>query len=154
MQAAGSFTSTKFDTLKTVFGFDEFRPGQEDIVDAVLDGANILAVMPTGAGKSLCYQLPALHADGLTIVVSPADRPDGQSTGANERRWCCSGGNPFKPCAPRQHFRLAARAERRLETPLHGAGAPDDTAHDRRVEANKSCSLRYRRSPLRKPVGP
>jgi len=58
-------------SLKHVFGFDNYRPGQEDIVNAVHHGENILAVMPTGAGKSLCYQLPALHADGLTIVVSP-----------------------------------------------------------------------------------
>lgn len=58
-------------TLKTVFGFDDFRQGQQKIVEDVLTGQNILAVMPTGAGKSLCYQLPALLTDGLTIVVSP-----------------------------------------------------------------------------------
>ena len=57
--------------LKSVFGFDDFRPGQEEIVNAILDGRDILAIMPTGAGKSLCYQLPALAAGGLTIVVSP-----------------------------------------------------------------------------------
>ena len=59
------------ESLKHIFGFDDYRPGQEDIVNAMHHGENILAVMPTGAGKSLCYQLPALHADGLTIVVSP-----------------------------------------------------------------------------------
>jgi len=57
--------------LKSIFGFDDFRPGQEEIVSAILAGRDILAIMPTGAGKSLCYQLPALVADGLTIVVSP-----------------------------------------------------------------------------------
>ena len=57
--------------LKDVFGFDGFRPGQEDVVDALLDGSHVLAVMPTGAGKSLCFQVPALVAGGLTIVVSP-----------------------------------------------------------------------------------
>ena len=57
--------------LKTVFGFDDFRPGQAEIVEALVQGDNLLAVMPTGAGKSLCYQLPALLSDGLTIVVSP-----------------------------------------------------------------------------------
>ncbi|BBK42574.1 ATP-dependent DNA helicase RecQ [Allostella vacuolata] len=57
--------------LKTVFGFDAFRPGQEAVVDAVLAGRNVLAVMPTGSGKSLCYQLPALMRDGPVVVVSP-----------------------------------------------------------------------------------
>ncbi|WP_026605620.1 DNA helicase RecQ [Methylocapsa acidiphila] len=57
--------------LERVFGFTSFRPGQRDILEAVLAGENVLAVMPTGAGKSLCYQLPALVRRGLTIVVSP-----------------------------------------------------------------------------------
>jgi len=57
--------------LRTTFGFEAFRPGQAEIVTAVLDGRDVLAVMPTGSGKSLCYQLPALLRDGLTIVVSP-----------------------------------------------------------------------------------
>ena len=57
--------------LKDVFGFDAFRPGQEEVISAILDGCSVLAVMPTGSGKSLCYQVPALALDGLTIVVSP-----------------------------------------------------------------------------------
>jgi ATP-dependent DNA helicase RecQ len=57
--------------LHATFGFEAFRPGQGEIVDAILDGRDVLAVMPTGSGKSLCYQLPALVRDGLTIVVSP-----------------------------------------------------------------------------------
>ncbi|WP_455372095.1 RecQ family ATP-dependent DNA helicase, partial [Limibacillus halophilus] len=57
--------------LHGTFGFEAFRPGQEEIVSAVLDGRDILAVMPTGSGKSLCYQLPALLRDGLTVVISP-----------------------------------------------------------------------------------
>ena len=57
--------------LHKTFGFETFRPGQGDIVSAILDGQDVLAVMPTGSGKSLCYQLPALIRDGLTIVVSP-----------------------------------------------------------------------------------
>lgn len=57
--------------LKSVFGFDSFRPGQEGIVAAVLEGRDVLAVLPTGGGKSLCYQLPALVLDGLTLVISP-----------------------------------------------------------------------------------
>ncbi|THH34821.1 DNA helicase RecQ [Aliishimia ponticola] len=57
--------------LKDVFGFDAFRPGQGEIVDAVNDGQNVLAIMPTGGGKSLCFQLPALMRDGVTVVISP-----------------------------------------------------------------------------------
>ena len=57
--------------LKDVFGFDAFRPGQQDIVEAVTAGENVLAIMPTGGGKSLCFQLPALMRDGVTVVISP-----------------------------------------------------------------------------------
>jgi ATP-dependent DNA helicase RecQ len=57
--------------LKQVFGFDDFRPGQAQAIDALMAGRSMLAVMPTGAGKSLCYQVPALVLGGLTIVVSP-----------------------------------------------------------------------------------
>ncbi|CDK97772.1 ATP-dependent DNA helicase [Magnetospirillum gryphiswaldense MSR-1 v2] len=57
--------------LSSVFGFDSFRPGQEDIITPILAGEDVLAIMPTGAGKSLCYQLPAIIGDGLTVVVSP-----------------------------------------------------------------------------------
>ncbi|WP_171211628.1 DNA helicase RecQ [Ruegeria sp. HKCCA5426] len=57
--------------LRDVFGFDDFRPGQEEIVDAVTAGENVLAIMPTGGGKSLCFQLPALLRGGVTVVISP-----------------------------------------------------------------------------------
>ena len=58
-------------TLSEVFGYDSFRPGQESVVAAILQGRDVMAVMPTGAGKSLCYQIPALVLDGITLVVSP-----------------------------------------------------------------------------------
>ena len=61
----------KLGVLRGTFGFDGFRPGQEDIVDDLLAGRHVLAVMPTGSGKSLCYQVPALVLGGLTVVVSP-----------------------------------------------------------------------------------
>src|SRR5579883_983972 len=57
--------------LRSVFGFTEFRAGQAEIIETILGGRDVLAVMPTGSGKSLCYQLPALMRDGLTVVVSP-----------------------------------------------------------------------------------
>ncbi len=58
-------------SLLSRFGLDAFRPGQQDVVDAVLAGNDVMCVMPTGGGKSLCYQLPSLALDGTTIVVSP-----------------------------------------------------------------------------------
>ncbi|RYD34470.1 MAG: ATP-dependent DNA helicase RecQ, partial [Verrucomicrobiaceae bacterium] len=58
-------------TLKEHFGFDVFRDGQEPVIDALLEGRSALAVFPTGGGKSLCYQLPALLLDGVTLVISP-----------------------------------------------------------------------------------
>src|SRR5580693_7706569 len=61
----------KRDVLKDIFGFDDFRPGQEQAMDALLAGRNVLTVMPTGSGKSLCFQVPALVLGGLTVVVSP-----------------------------------------------------------------------------------
>ncbi len=57
--------------LSSVFGFSAFRPGQEEIVEAVAQGRNVLAIMPTGGGKSLCFQLPALMREGVTVVISP-----------------------------------------------------------------------------------
>ena len=63
--------SAALQALRSVFGFDGFRPGQAEIVEAIVAGRDVLAIMPTGGGKSLCYQLPALLLDGLTIVVSP-----------------------------------------------------------------------------------
>lgn len=64
-------TERLYDTLKHRFGFDQFRPGQEAIVRDAQDGRDLLAIMPTGGGKSLCFQLPALLGKGVTLVVSP-----------------------------------------------------------------------------------
>ncbi|GAB6391000.1 MAG: DNA helicase RecQ [Treponematales bacterium] len=61
----------KHGVLKACFGYSRFRPGQEEVIDALLARRDALAVMPTGAGKSLCYQIPAMLLDGLTVVVSP-----------------------------------------------------------------------------------
>jgi ATP-dependent DNA helicase RecQ len=57
--------------LRKVFGFPHLRPGQGEVIRSVIEEHDTLAVMPTGAGKSLCYQLPALQFDGMTVVVSP-----------------------------------------------------------------------------------
>lgn len=59
------------DTLKKYFGYDAFRNGQEEIIHSILSERDALAVMPTGAGKSICYQVPALMLSGITLVISP-----------------------------------------------------------------------------------
>ncbi len=75
MEARGASAGTELARaeaqLQKTFGFKAFRPGQDEIIGAILDGRDVLAVMPTGGGKSLCYQLPALLREGLTVVVSP-----------------------------------------------------------------------------------
>ncbi len=61
----------KQEILKTYFGYTDFRPGQELLIDSILSGRDVLGIMPTGAGKSICYQVPALMLQGITVVVSP-----------------------------------------------------------------------------------
>jgi len=61
----------KLETLKHHFGHDAFRPLQEEAVDALLQGRDLLMILPTGGGKSLCYQLPTMMMEGVTVVVSP-----------------------------------------------------------------------------------
>src|SRR5439155_12401746 len=64
-------SSSLLPLLKQSFGFDSFRPLQEEIINDALAGRDVFALLPTGGGKSLCFQLPALARDGLTVVVSP-----------------------------------------------------------------------------------
>ena len=61
----------KEELLQRVFGYSSFRPGQEKLIDGVLSGQDVFGIMPTGGGKSMCYQLPALMLPGITLVISP-----------------------------------------------------------------------------------
>ena len=61
----------KLGLLQHYFGYGEFRPGQEELVDGILNGRDVFGIMPTGGGKSICYQLPGLMLPGVTLVISP-----------------------------------------------------------------------------------
>ena len=71
METATERSAGKTEILRRYFGHTDFRPGQEPLVDALLQGRDVLGVMPTGAGKSMCYQVPALMRPGITLVISP-----------------------------------------------------------------------------------
>lgn len=62
---------TKYDVLQKYYGYNSFREGQEMLIDHILEGKDVLGIMPTGAGKSICYQVPALLLPGITLVISP-----------------------------------------------------------------------------------
>lgn len=64
-------TTTKIETLKKYFGYESFREGQEALIDSILSGKDTFGIMPTGAGKSICYQLPAIMMEGITLVITP-----------------------------------------------------------------------------------
>src|SRR5213595_911875 len=75
MRCCGPAVSARRPSLKRLmkgtFGLSGFRPGQQEVIDSIVNGRDTVAIMATGAGKSLCYQLPALHLPGTTLVVSP-----------------------------------------------------------------------------------
>ncbi|MFA7621320.1 MAG: DEAD/DEAH box helicase, partial [Aminobacteriaceae bacterium] len=70
-RSGGVLTGGKEAALKEYFGFDAFRTGQEEVIDSLLEGRDAVGIMPTGAGKSLCFQIPSLIFEGVSLVVSP-----------------------------------------------------------------------------------
>src|SRR3954470_136153 len=102
--------------LAARFGFDSFRPGQQQVIDALLAGRSALAVFPTGAGKSLCYQLPALLLEGTTIVVSPLIALMKDQVDALQRRGISATliNSTLSPAEQQERIRALARGEFKL----------------------------------------
>ncbi len=117
------------ESLRSVFGFEGFRPGQEAAVRAALADRDALVVMPTGSGKSLCYQLPALIRDDLTIVVSPLVSLMQDQVGALARGRARAGGARQRPAraappTPRRSRGAAAGQARLLYLAPERFGSP------------------------------
>jgi hypothetical protein len=110
--------------LQETFGYQQFRPGQETIIDTVLEGRDCLVVMPTGGGKSLCYQVPALVLGGLTVVVAAdlADERPGRSAAGQRRGGGLSELDPEPRAAAGGDGRLPQRAD---SSAVYRPGTPD-----------------------------
>ena len=130
--------------LKGVFGHDAFRPYQEAVCRAVVEGRDALLVMPTGAGKSLCYQLPGLARAGTTLVVSPAHRAHGRPGGEDEGAGARGGADPLGARPRRVAAGLPRLPRREARLPLHrpraalGAGLPRDARASARRRSSRS----------------
>jgi superfamily II DNA helicase RecQ len=123
--------------LSSVFGFDGFRPGQAEIVGAVAAGKNVLAIMPTGGGKSLCFQLPAIMRDGVTVVISPLIALMRDQVRGSER----SGGRgrcaDLREHARGNRCRLASVGGGAAEAPLHRARAAGVIRHGAHAQTRR-----------------
>ena len=127
--------------LTSRFGFAAFRPGQEQVVESLLAGRSALAVFPTGAGKSLCYQLPALLLDGVTVVVSPLIALMKDQIDFLARQGVDAARLDSSLDADEVRARLRPAARRDAEAALRRAGAVQQRALPRRSSAQTRIAL-------------
>jgi len=140
--------------LRSVFGFASFREGQAEIIETILAGRDVLAVMPTGSGKSLCYQLPALLRDGLTVVVSPLIALMRNQV-AQLRDYGVRGGEPeLEQRCRREPAHSRPDRARRVAPRLYRARAARQARHRRAAAARQGRPAGGRRSPLHLAMGP
>ncbi len=139
--------------LGKVFGFPDFRPGQGEIVAAVEAGRDVLAIMPTGGGKSLCYQLPALLRPGVTLVISPLIALMRDQVRALRAAGVAAGALTSQSEAHETEEIFAAIDAGAAEAPLHGARAAGGGGDGAAAPADEPRAARGGRGALRQPVG-
>ena len=149
----GSLLTDASEVLRRVFGYDSFRDQQQEIIEHVAAGGDALVLMPTGGGKSLCYQIPALLRPGAGVVVSPLialmqDQVDALLALGAARRFPQLDAGPRRAPAGRGGVR-----RRRARPAVPGAGAAADRLDDAPARPRPHRPVRDRRGALRVPVG-
>ncbi len=143
------------DILQSTFGFDAFRPPQDAIVETLSTGGDALVLMPTGGGKSLCYQIPALLQTRVRRRDFTADRPDAGPGQRPARSWACRPVSSTPRWTPRRPGEVeAALLARRTRPALCRPRKTDPGAHPGPAGAGPAGAVRHRRGPLRVAVGP
>ena len=143
---------TPLNILRNTFGFQDFRGVQEQVIGRVMAGEHTLAVMPTGAGKSLCYQVPALALEGTALVISPLIALMHDQIRAAEAFGLRGGGADLGRRQPRRDDRAAPQG--RARPALCRAGAGDGGGLSRADRAHSAGADRDRRGALRLGMGP
>ena len=141
------------ESLKKWFGHDSFREGQEDLIRALMSGRDILGVMPTGAGKSVCYQLPALLFPGITLVVSPLIALMKDQVMALKQKRRGGGLHQFQPDPRPAAGGHPPGEKRRVQDHLRGSRTSADPRISGLCHPCAHFSASGGRSPLRFPVG-
>lgn len=141
------------ESLKKWFGHDSFREGQEDLIRALMSGRDILGVMPTGAGKSVCYQLPALLSPGMTLVVSPLIALMKDQVMALKQSGVAAALHQLQPDPRPAAGGHPPGEKRRLQNHLRSARASADPRFSGFCRPRASFPAGGGRSPLRLPMG-